>query len=297
MSWLKHRYRILGVLTWLWLALTVSLTSWWMIYALSTNQKLSGHELPQDIIRANRMLYFEGATLIGLLILGGVALIYLVHRERKRSRQIEEFFAVLTHELKTPLASLRLQVESLIEDNRDKEPNPLLTRLLNDSVRLELQLENALFIAGLRSQNQLHKELVSLGELVQRLKIQWPQLQIKIDGDVKIKTDIRAFDGVLKNLIQNAAVHGKANEVVIRGSTKNGKTIIEVTDPGRGFEGNFGSLGKTIFYRPQTRSGSGIGLYLSRRLLEQMNGSLEFVTPSSGKGFCAKISLPDSGAR
>src|ERR1019366_6607410 len=101
-----------------WLLLTVSMTSWWLIYGLMVVGQLAGGTQSQqeEVIRGQHMLHWEGGSLILLLILGGIGLFYYSLREFHRNRQIEQFFATLTHELKTPLASLRLQVESLQED-------------------------------------------------------------------------------------------------------------------------------------------------------------------------------------
>src|ERR1700737_3004770 len=95
------------------------------------------------------MLLWGGGILILSLIGGGLALFYYARREQKRHAQVEEFFAAFTHDAKTALASLRLQAESLREDFGNAEHSPLLDRLLGDTLRLQLQLENSLFLVNL----------------------------------------------------------------------------------------------------------------------------------------------------
>ena len=90
------------------------------------------------------MLVWEGVMLVGMLMAGGVALLVAIRPEQRRRRDLRAFFMAFTHDLKTSLASLRLQAESLREDLPEAAGNPNLQRLLKDSVRLQLQLENAL---------------------------------------------------------------------------------------------------------------------------------------------------------
>ena len=268
----------------LWLLLTLSLVGWWLVYGLRQLEKLARLEnsLPAHLIQQQQMLHWEGLTLFALLIVGGSGLLYYAVQEKRRNDQVQEFFATLTHELKTPLASLRLQAESLQEDlssisNLSLGSQKLIDRLVADTVRLELQVENALFLASVRSQEQLHVEAVSVESVLERLKIQWPELQFIVTAPVFIKADTRALEGILKNLIQNAKVHGKAKLITIdaKTSSDSDKICLSIADDGLGFTGDIKKLGK-LFSRPTAQSGSGVGLYLSKNLAERMNGRLEF---------------------
>jgi signal transduction histidine kinase len=277
-----------------WLSLTLSLVGWWLFNSLRQLERLARFEgeLASHLLRQQRMFYWEGLTFFILLILGGGALLYYVLRERERNSRVREFFATLTHELKTPLASLRLQAESLLEDLGGSS-SKLIERLVGDTVRLELQLENALFLAGSRTPSSLHLEEIDLKEVFESLKNQWPELVINIDSKVAVKADERALDGILKNLLQNARVHGKASKIKIDALTTaiDQKVCIRVSDDGSGFKGEIKNLGK-LFSRPTSKSGSGVGLYLSKNLAERMNGKLEFSqTPLSSSGFVVNLWL------
>src|SRR4051812_46533676 len=98
-----------------WLLFTVSLAVWWLVHGLMQTKKFAvlSPEISERLIREQRMLYGEGPTPILFLIAGGIALWNYNRREQARNNQVKEFFGTLTHELKTPLASLRIQVESL----------------------------------------------------------------------------------------------------------------------------------------------------------------------------------------
>jgi len=275
----------------LWLAFTVSLATWWLIFGLRQADRIRtlDHSEALQLERVQRMLLWEGAVLIGALFAGGIALLYHVRQERERHRQIEEFFAAFTHDLKTSLASLRLQVESLQEDLSEEGRSPLLERLLQDSVRLQLQLENSLFFANLRT-GRLLIESIGLGRVVDSVRRHWPELKIAMNRDCVLAADARALESVVGNILQNAVTHGEADRVDIQVEPGPDSRIrIRIADNGRGAGGDVSRLGE-LFYRPTVTSGTGVGLYLTRQLLKRMDGGLR-ILPPDGNGFVVELHL------
>src|SRR5437763_797187 len=113
---IRHQLHYAGAIVWI--LLTVSLATWWMIFGLEQARRLRDLQGPQAqaLQTVQRMLVWEGGSFIALLLVGGVALLISVRAEQKRQREIEAFFMAFTHDLKTALASLQLQAESLRED-------------------------------------------------------------------------------------------------------------------------------------------------------------------------------------
>jgi len=285
------RDRIKILLVALWVTFTVTLAVWWMIFGLRQLDLLDQfHVENADQLQSHyRMLLWEGGILIASLIGGGLALFYYARREQKRHAQVEEFFAAFTHDAKTALASLRLQAESLKED-LGANPNPMLDRLLQDTLRLQLQLENSLFLVSLPT-GRLLAEPVRIGQIVEALRYHWPHLSIVQKGDGIVRGDRRALESVLTNLIHNAVTHGEASEIRITAEPGGGGYLtVRVADNGRGFQGDFGQLGK-LFVRHARGSGSGVGLYISRQLAKRMNATLTFARGENG-GFVAELNLP-----
>lgn len=283
--------RIKILLVALWLTFTVTLAAWWLIFGLRQLDLLDQFHVEQadQLQRHYRMLLWEGGILIASLIGGGIALFYYARREQKRHAQVEEFFAAFTHDAKTALASLRLQAESLKED-LGTNPNPLLDRLLQDTLRLQLQLENSLFLVNLPT-GRLLNEPVRIGQIVEALRYHWPNLSIIQKGDATVRGDTRALESVLTNLIHNAVTHGEASQIEITAEpSSNGRLIVRVADNGRGFPGDFTQLGR-LFVRHARGSGSGVGLYISRQLAKRMNATLDFARGKNG-GFVAELNLP-----
>ena len=292
MSAERKRSRLAIFLVALWVVFTVTLAGWWLIFGLRQLDLINQSNLEGalELHRHYRMLLWEGGILISSLIGGGLALFYFARREQKRHAQVEEFFAAFTHDAKTALASLRLQAESLQEDYAGA-PNPLLDRLLRDTLRLQLQLENSLFLVNL-TRGKFFLEPISLRSCIDHLSRHWPDLAIRQSGDAMVIADARALESVLTNLIQNAVTHGHASEVTIDiASDRKNCTSVRIADNGQGFSGDFSQLGK-LFVRHGRGSGSGVGLYIVRQLVKRMNGSIEFESRAE-PGFVARFELPE----
>src|SRR5438034_9806604 len=246
----RRRNWIVIALVGLWVAFTVTLAAWWLIFGLRQLDLINQSNLEGavQLHRHYQMLLWEGGILIVSLIGGGTALFYYARREQKRHAQVEEFFAAFTHDAKTALASLRLQAESLREDFAGAEPNPLLDRLLSDTLRLQLQLENSLFLVNL-TRGALFFEPLRLGDRIDALRLHWPNVAITQAGDGVVMADAWALESILTNLVQNSVTHGRATqvEVKVRQDGK-GRLRMRVTDNGGGFQGDSSQLGK-LFVR------------------------------------------------
>jgi signal transduction histidine kinase len=268
-----------------WLAVTVSLASWWLSLGL--------YSLPP---RLHRMFVWEGIAFISLLLAGGVAILIAIRREQRRRQSLETFFLSFTHDLKTSLASVELQAEGLREDWPDGAARASLDRLLHDTLRLQIQLENSLFVA--QPDGRLLSQRVRASAAIARLAADWPELTVEVTGDADVAADQRGFDAVVRNLLQNAVVHGGARRVTVGIEPLNTGTLIRLTfaDDGRGVPGEaFETLGQP-FARAGSTGGSGIGLFVSQQLVTRMRGVLRFIRPDPTRpGLTVVLELP--GAR
>lgn len=288
----KSRLRLKYGLAWTWLAFTLSFAVWWMYFGLQQLHHMAAL-LPEpvgELTRHRRMMIWEGSAWMVLLLAGGLTLIGFVAREARRSQEMKTFFAAFTHDMKTSLASLRIQAESLKEDFKDQDL-PVLDRLVGDTVRLNLQLQNSLFLAS-HEDMKLYTEKLKVADIISELAPQWPRLVVRLEQDQTVAADRRALVSVFANLMQNAVLHGGASEFFLRPQLTGQEIEIQFSDNGRGFKGDSSKLA-TLFHRHGAGSGSGVGLYISRRLVERMGGRLEFANDLS-QGFKGRIQLPRS---
>lgn len=276
-----------------WLVFTVALASWWLIFGLSQAHQLGALEGPDAAHsgRVTRMLVWEGVMLVTMLVGGGIALLVGIKREQDRRTNMRAFFMAFTHDLKTSLTSLRLQAEALREDLPEAADNQNLVRMLKDSVRLQLQLENALFLT--KTDAAVFLEAIDVRSVIDRLREDWPDLQIDVTGDGRVSADRRALESILRNLLQNAVVHGRAAHVNIRMRHADNRTIeITVADDGIGAAADVTTAFARPFVRPTAASGSGVGLYVCRGLLDQMRGHIRLLSGASG--FAIAVELPEA---
>ncbi len=258
----------------LWIFLTLSLAFWWLVNGLNLldlTTNLSGAEVE----RYRFMLLSEGITWMFLLVLGGSTLIYFIFKEGKKNQEIKSFLASFSHDLKTSIASLRLQAECIKEDVKGASSDVLISRLVDDSMRLQVQLENSLQFSG-GDKLKLHIESLSLKELLKSLSYHWPDISLIYDqDDVRLDVDKRAIEIIMRNLIYNAKMHGKATEINIKTVKSSDQMVLIVTNNGSAFKGDASKLGE-LYYRHNPSSGSGLGLHIVSNLMKSMEGKVSF---------------------
>jgi len=271
------------ILTSLWMFLLLSLGSWWLYLVFKLHKLMVGSESEKFL----NMLKWEGSFFFLLLILLGGSLFSMYLKDMKKSRSMQAFFSSLTHELKTPLASMKLQTEvikNLIQDESHSHEtlSSLATRLIEDTVNLESELEKTLQLSKIEQNAEMTLVPISLDRFLKQLtqKSHLP-LQIKSDAlDVDILGDELALKMIFRNLIENTKRHQPNATGIHLQVTQKLKTVeVIYDDQGKMFDGDFNQLG-TLFYRHQSLKGSGIGLYLIQNLMRKMGGKLEILKPS-----------------
>ncbi len=229
--------------------------------------------------------------------------IYFFYRNQKalvfQSAQREQMVSDISHELRTPVTTIRLYAEMLRDGRvKDKQKQQVYyDRVVNESLRLERLIENVLDFSRI-SQHRLKLELKSLklGILQQKLE----EVIDFLDEDNRVMfnwlkeemilADTEAAIQVFYNLISNALKYSEKGPIVLKTRCEDGKIIITIQDQGEGIPSDevknlFESFnrGKKA-HRQQTR-GSGLGLGIARGLMQAMNGRLDFVGNRPGACF------------
>lgn len=277
--------RVKTALAIIWFAFTFSLVAWWWVFFLV---RLDPERASiEQLQKSHRMFAWEGSILLAAILLGGVALVVFTYRDQKRHQRLSFFFSTFSHDIKTSIARLRLQAEVLEEDQAGK--HPVMKRLIQDIQRLDLQLENSLLLSSLEAGLLLNED-VSLRDLFSSLRIEFPELSLELEKDALIRGDRRALLSVFKNLMQNAVLHGQASTVKIAVKPLDSSRLaLEVSDNGLGFKGAHKKLGSEILKSQDARS-NGIGLLITKRLIEKMNGRVNFESRDN-EGFKVQITI------
>jgi signal transduction histidine kinase len=272
-------------LTLLWVLMLLGLGSWWLYLVFKLHASMSSLNLPElgSQSRFLNMMRWEGSFFFIFLILLGGSLTIMYFRDMRKSKAMQAFFASLSHELKTPLASMRLQAEvikDLIEDetHSHEQLSALTRRLIEDTNKLESELEKSLQLSRIEQDGTLTLVPVSLERFLKRYQQKLPdhlKVVMKIEAEAQeVLADELALGMIFRNLFENTLRHNpKTDKIEITG-IKRGMTVeIVYDDHGTIFSGDTKMLGN-LFYKFNSSKGSGIGLYLIKNLLRKMQGSL-----------------------
>ena len=219
----------------------------------------------------------------------------------------KDFIANVSHELKTPLAAMKLSLETLEEECKDRETakkfiNKAMERvkymeqLIEDLITLS-KLENVGIQVNLKEihfKAFIQKLISDLSEIAQSKNV---KIETDIPENAKVKTDEKMLHAIMKNLIDNAIKYNKEGGNV-RVTFKELKNEIEISvcDTGIGIPKSHIPFIFERFYRVErSRSrklgGTGLGLSIVKLATERLNGKVE-VESEEGKGTCFKIYLP-----
>jgi len=250
---------------------------------------LKGNELNEKLHKRWIMISGEGIVFIGVLLLGIFQIRKTFKREAELSQQQQNFLLSVTHELKSPIASTKLQLQTLQkhELNREKQKE-ILANAINDTDRLNNLVENMLLAAKIEnSVYLLHKEKYNLSEYITEgmnqtiQSFQYKQkVELNIEPNIYMDIDRTNFPSIILNLFENAVKYSPEDSTIVVSLKKqNQKIILSVADQGIGISDKEKETIFQRFYRSgseETRKtkGTGLGLYIVDYLVKQHNGTI-----------------------
>jgi signal transduction histidine kinase len=293
-------------LTLLWVLLLLGLGSWWLFLVFKLHTTLSGLNIPELGSQSKflNMLRWEGTFFFIFLVLLGGSLFIMYFRDMKKSKSMQAFFSSLSHELKTPLASMRLQAEvikDLIEDetHSHEQLSDLTKRLIEDTDKLESELEKSLQLSRIEQDAPMTLVPVGLERFLKRQeqKLHRPiKVEIILSEDTEeVLADELGLSMIFRNLFENTLRHNKeTNQISIIAKRTGNHVEVTYDDFGKKFQGDISHLGE-LFYKFNSSKGSGIGLYLIKNLMKKMSGSFEVLNDERLK-FRLTFKAPTGGA-
>lgn len=256
-----------------------------------------------------RLFYLMVMFLVLTLTSFGAYLLWRdVRREVRLANLRSQFVSSVTHELKTPLTSIRMFAETL-RMGRFQTPeaqSEYLDTIVNESERLTRLLNNVLDFSKIeQGKKSYHLEPTSLAEIVyaSAKALEYPlaqqgfKLDVEVENGLTINADPDAIEQAILNLLTNAMKYsGESHEIGLRLKTLNHHAMIEVTDHGLGITPEEQPRVFEKFYRvprPENKSipGTGLGLTLVEHIAKGHGGSVE-VQSVPGEGSTFSIYLP-----
>ena len=240
-------------------------------------------------LRKKRMYLLEGVVMMSLLFWGIIWIYRNLNNRLKLQRQQGNFMLSITHELKTPLASIKLYLETLQKRTLTKEQtDTIVQNSLSDVIRLRDLVDNILLAAQLDTHKYEVQEFeVNLTELVERTveRFSLPRnlqtrLILNIEKEVYLTTDSTALEMVLSNLLSNALKYSPAEgKIGITLRTDDTQTVLSVADEGAGILDKEKETVFTKFYRTgdeltRKTKGTGLGLFIVKNLMHLLKGEI-----------------------
>jgi signal transduction histidine kinase len=253
------------------------------------------------------MLVSEGAF-FAILLLVMIGLLWRsVRREVELERQHRNFLSAVTHELKSPLASVRLALETVATGRASpEEGRKFVGNALGDIERLEDLIEKVLEATRFgEGWTELHREDTDLSQLVEdsietfkrRAMAGGAHLEAGISPDIWAEVDAEAMAIMISNLLENAVKYGgDSPRVEIDLSLDGGQAVLEVSDDGAGIAEEDVDMIFGRFYRSgdemtRTTRGTGLGLYLVQQIVEAHRGKVE-VASTGPAGTIFRVTVP-----
>ncbi|MEE8526557.1 MAG: HAMP domain-containing sensor histidine kinase [Thermoanaerobaculia bacterium] len=253
---------------------------------------------------------WEGGFFLLVVIAGMVVLGKALREEAELRRRQQDFLAAVSHEFKSPLASLQLTAETMARrPSSAADRQRWIPRILSDVQRLEGMVSNILDSAQLEQGDiVLCREPLALrravseavAELAGRARELGVVIEQRIAPELEVHADPVAFHTVMRNLIENAIHATTANgggTVTLDAEEDPGGVRLQVRDDGIGFDPQEAPKLFRRFYRVgdeirRTSPGTGLGLAIVQRFLELEGGRVTADSAGPGRGATFTVTWP-----
>lgn len=257
--------------------------------------------------RQEWMIMGEASVFVISLVIGVWLINQGYNKEIDSAQQRRNFLLSITHELKSPIASIKLVLETFLKRNLEtKHINQLSNNALKETERLNDLVNDLLLAAKVETTYTPHLETINLStfleDIIERLKNKHPKVLFDLrqpTNPILIQAEKTGLTSVAVNLLENAVKYGSDNphiSTVLRQEESNKTIWLEIADNGIGIPNKEKNKIFDRFYRvgnEDTRKtkGTGLGLYIVNQIVLAHQGTIK-VSDNNPKGTIFTISLP-----
>ncbi len=283
----------------------VVLTVAWQILAAPGSAR-------RGVTTARVVVYFFGSLLFLLLIAGLVLIVLLLLREVRLNERQSNFVSAVTHELKTPVASLKLYLDTLEYRELPRERRSEFYRTMRQDIdRLNTTINSVLNAAMYTDRPVGEPRPLDLVRVARRsveltaTRFQLPPEAIRCTAPetLAVAGDVQALETAILNLLDNAVKYSKDHVEIEVDVWADSQAHVRVRDHGIGMSRTHLPFIFTRFYRigaevRRSRTGTGLGLFLVRSIVKGHKGliSADSEGPERGSTFTISLPLPASAA-
>ncbi len=264
---------------------------------------------PQFVLETKTIAILVGGILLLMAVAVALALIFgRLNQQLKVNRMYDSFIASVTHELKSPLASIQLYLETLgSREVPKKRRDDFIELMLKDSQRLNALINSILEIAGIEEKKKIYAPQVYdadslLRELVDESTDQFnlsPE-SVSFTGYTgsMCRVDRRSIKIVLNNLFDNAVKYSEGPpQIDIQLTAEANRLILRVADQGIGISEKdqrdiFKKFRRVQATDSPSVKGTGLGLYWAREIIHNHHGKISVYSAGRNRGTTFTIELP-----
>ncbi|MEY3819010.1 MAG: hypothetical protein RLZZ425_471 [Bacteroidota bacterium] len=312
MSWkgIKvNNLKLVSLIYWVFLTYMIAAFIWWYVSLEKQNNEIAAIKFQsiqindpslkaktnaiQDFqLRKTKQFIGEGLTILVLFLLGAIYVYRSLKKQLRYADQQQNFMMAVTHELKTPIAISHLNIETLLKRDLDTSQQlKLLEATLKETKRLDSLSTNILLTAQLdMGQYEANKQLVNVSELLRQniksFQERYPSriCNTMVEDAMEIQGEPLLIQLLINNLIDNANKYAPVTEpIYIHLQSHQNMIQLIVKDQGPGIAAMDKNKVFEKFYRvgaetTRTTKGSGLGLYLCKRITEFHNATIQLTT-------------------
>ena len=264
-------------------------------------------KLEKEYVSQRRMILSEAIVMMMLLMAGTFQLYRTFRKEMDLNRRQKNFLLSITHELKSPLASAKLTMQTLQKRNQldDEKYFRLLNNGLNDVERLHILVNNLLLSARIEDHSyQPSLDVINISDIAEEIFGKAKEnfrgtknIELSIEPNLLVIGDTLSLQTVVSNIIENAIKYTPENATIQCALIhRNNEVLITIADNGLGIPEREKEKIFSKFYRvgnedTRATTGTGLGLYMVRELLKLLNGKIT-VRDNQPVGVLFEIQLP-----
>jgi two-component system, OmpR family, phosphate regulon sensor histidine kinase PhoR len=278
---------------------------WWAIHIIQLTSQI--YQEDEYLERRIWMIAGEGIVFFTLLSIGVYKIRKNFRQEVKLAQQKQNFALSVTHELKSPIAGIKLFLQTLQKhDLPEEKRKEIVAKCLQNTNRLESLINNILLTNAFENGNyQLVKEAFDAKSTAQEIIFllssanNKSNIQFTFSGDETIVADKQSFTSILSNLLENAIKYSEENSSIdVEISTSKNNLSLKVKDQGIGISESERYLIFDKFYRAgneltRKTKGTGLGLFIVYELVHLNEGEIR-VEANLPKGTVFTVNLPMS---
>lgn len=292
-----------------WLHATMGISLIVIAVTLAVGWQILGADgMAREAATLRWVVYFFGMLLSLLLIAGLSLLVILLMREVRLNERQSNFISAVTHELKTPVASLRLYLDTLeMRDLSESRRDDFYRTMRQDLDRLTGTINNVLNAAMYTERAVVDPQPLDLAKLVRR-SIELTRTRNQLSGDqlrydgpeaLRLLGDARALETAVLNLLDNAVKYSKdAVRVEVELSEDgDGHAQLRVRDQGVGMSRAHIAFVFNRFYRigsevRRSHTGTGLGLFIVKSVVKGHRGTISAESAGPERGSVFTVTLP-----